>query len=167
MGEKVYTGMTPADALKMMLEPSMGRTTKSIPYWAHRMGMAPSTLYAKCNGDREITATDVVLATNATGDSLLLEAIGMATDHILISTKQGELPNGIPIIEQIADAAQQHAEAIKCACEAVKDGVATPEERESLDKEIAEMMASTARMRELVWRLPNKPQNVTRIKGAM
>lgn len=157
MGEKVYTGMAPADALKMMIEPSMGRTTKSIPYWANRWGVAPTTLYAMCAGDREITLRIAILATNDTGDSLLLEAIGMATDHIAISVKQGELPSGIPIIEQIADAAQQHAEAIKCACEAVKDGVATPEERMALDKEIVEMMASTTRMRELVWQLPSKP----------
>lgn len=167
MGDRVYTGMTPADALKMMVYPSMGRTTKSVEYWAGRAGIAVSTLYAYCNGDREITVNFAKLITNLTGDSQLIESICLDTDHIAISTRQAELPSDTPLFEQIGETVRRGSELVQGICDAVKDHVVTTEERADINEKLVNHAVQISTLRTLVWQLPTKPVNVQRLKGVM
>lgn len=95
-----------------------------------------------------------------TGDTLavLAEECG----YVAMKLAQTEIPADIPMLEQINDAVQQSAEAVRAICEAVKDGIATQEERDNVDREMMEMITSFTRARARLHELPSKPvDNVT------
>lgn len=165
--KKVCTNNTVADALCHMVEPTHGRTTRGVGYWATAIGQSQSSLYMKCQGERPLTVKELIDITNATGDPLALEAVTAACGCVAFKVAQQELPVSIPLVEQINDTVQQQAEAIRCVCEAVKDGVTDDEERANIDREILEMMASMSRLREMVHQLPKKASNVKQFKASM
>lgn len=167
MGSKVHTNNTIANALSQMVEPSHGRTTRTTGYWATAVNMSQSALYMKSQGERPITVHELIALTNATGDPLAVEALAQECGGIFLATPQCELPASVPLFQQLADTARQQSEALSAICEAVRDGVATPEERAQIDKEIVEMMASMSKLREMAHQLPSRVANVKQFKATM
>lgn len=156
------TGYTPAEALGAMLLPHGKRTTRSAEYWATRFGFSTPKLYKVCDGSAPFTVQVLIDATRETGDPLALEAVATACGYVAMKLAQTEIPADIPMLEQINDAVQQSAEAVRAICEAVKDGIATQEERDNVDREMMEMITSFTRARARLHELPSKPvDNVT------
>lgn len=154
MGKQKTHGLH--DALARMVEPSFGRTTRSVQYWATQAGISPSALYMKCQGERAITVTELVALTKATGDDALLQAIAMETGHCVLRVADKLRLFDVDACEQIATTCREQAEAISAICGAVKDGIVTDDERAQIERELIEMSSETAKLRQMVMEMPRR-----------
>lgn len=163
---KEFTNSTDiAEALGHMLLPTHKRTTKSAEFWATQFDTSVQALSMIFGGTRPLSVSLLVRATKATGDTLAVEALARQVGGIFLSTPQCEIPASVPLFQQIADTARQGSETLACICEAVRDGVATMDERSQIDAAIVSQMSELSKLRAMVHELPSKAvANVTPLR---
>ena len=150
------TNFTLHEALAHMVQPTHGRTARTVEYWATQIGISASLLYAMCNGDRPITLKVAIDITNATGDTLLMQAMARETHGFFLPKPQMEIPASGQTLAQVADATVQCAEAIRAMGKAIEDGVVDEQERKHISREVLECAASIACAERLVMSMPSK-----------
>ena len=126
------------EAAKAMMLPKMGRSSRSVSYFAAVLNVPESTLYQWGDGRIDMPASAVVPLTLAANDFLMLDEMERAVGRVAIP-----LPTGEDLeLGSVRRVMRECSEAVETACRALEDGKLTMEESDSVEREALQGIAA-------------------------
>lgn len=148
------------DALKLVIEPTRGRSRLSTAAIAARCGLAASTLYDYTNG-RDLPARLIPVITHATSDFVLIESVCEACGGYFVPLPKGSCSETETLVAHI----KEHSEFILAWSNALADGRVDEAELAAVDRELIEMIESACRLRSEMQKLGEKKKFVARMRS--
>jgi len=118
---------------------------------SRRSGISPGKLYALCEGQRHILASDIPKLYRATRDVELFAQLSGADDVGLVVTEQPQPHQSNVILSGVQQAIESMAEAgrfVTMASQAVSDNAIDHQERDQLTTELDELMRQLMSLRQ-------------------